>query len=128
LRAGRYHPVGLRAESGVHATLAGVALGFAIPRRGGADDGESLLQHLEHMLHPWVAYLILPLFGFANAGVSLPGLPLHGLLDPLTSGIALGLFVGKQLGVMGLAWLSVQLGIARCRPGRPGYKCTESLC
>jgi NhaA family Na+:H+ antiporter len=104
-------------KSGVHATLAGVALGFAIPLRGEGDHAESPLHRLEDMLHPWVTYLILPVFAFANAGVLLLGLPLQSLLEPLTLGIALGLFLGKQLGVMGLTWVSVQLGVGNVPAG-----------
>jgi len=84
-------------KSGVHATLAGVALGFAIPVRG-AVDGDGPLHRLELSLHPWVAFGILPLFALANAGVSLSGLSLASVLSPTPLGIALGLFVGKQLG------------------------------
>jgi len=98
-------------KSGVHATLAGVALGFAVPLRGAKDEGESPLRHLEHTLHPWVTYGILPVFAFANAGVSLTGLSLNALLDPVTLGVALGLFLGKQLGVMATTWTAVRLGI-----------------
>jgi len=99
-------------KSGVHATLAGVAVGFAVPLRGAGSNGESPLRHLEHMLHPWVTYGILPVFAFANAGVSLGGLSLERLLDPVTLGIALGLFVGKQCGVIVPTWLAVRLRLA----------------
>lgn len=99
-------------KSGVHATLAGVAVAFAIPLRG--DDrvhhGHSPLETLEHALHPWVAFAIMPVFAFANAGVSLAGLTLDKLLAPVPLGIALGLFIGKQLGVFGAAWLAVKAG------------------
>jgi Na+:H+ antiporter, NhaA family len=104
-------------KSGVHATLAGVALGFAIPLRGGKVDGDSPLRHLEHALHPWVTYGILPVFAFANAGVSLTGLSLSAVLDPVTVGIALGLFLGKQIGVMGSTWIAVRLGIGSAPAG-----------
>jgi len=104
-------------KSGVHATLAGVALGFAIPLRGENYDGESPLHHLEHMLHPWVTYLILPVFAFANSGVTLLGLSAQSLLDPLTLGVALGLLLGKQLGVMVFAWVSVRLGVGTVPAG-----------
>jgi len=98
-------------KSGVHATLAGVALGFAIPLRGSDKGAEPPLRRLEHMLHPWVTYGILPVFAFANAGVSLAGLSLNSLLEPVTLGVALGLFLGKQLSVFGITWIAVQLGI-----------------
>lgn len=100
-------------KSGVHATLAGVALGFAIPLRGTGQEREPPLRRLEHMLHPWVTYGILPVFAFANAGVALTGLSLNSLLEPVTLGIALGLFLGKQLSVFGITWIAVQLGIGQ---------------
>jgi NhaA family Na+:H+ antiporter len=104
-------------NSGVHATLTGVALGFAVPLRGAKDSGESPLRHLEHTLHPWVSYGILPVFAFANAGVSLTGLSLGAVLDPVTLGVALGLFLGKQIGVMGTTWAAVRLGIGSAPAG-----------
>jgi NhaA family Na+:H+ antiporter len=100
-------------KSGVHATLAGVALALTIPLRVGADNEGSPLRRFEHALHPWVAFGILPVFAFANAGVSLEGLKPDILLEPVTLGIILGLFVGKQIGVFGATWLTVKLGIAR---------------
>jgi NhaA family Na+:H+ antiporter len=101
-------------KSGVHATLAGVALAFAIPMRvkTGKETSSPLL-HLEHALHPWVAFGIMPVFAFANAGVSLGGLSLNSLFAPVPLGIALGLFVGKQVGVFGFSWLSIRLGLAQ---------------
>lgn len=102
-------------KSGVHATLAGVVVGFLIPLKG--ERHASPLKHLEHQLHPWSAYLILPLFAFANAGVSLDGIGLDTLLGPLPLGIMLGLFVGKPLGIFTISWLSVRLGIAQLPPG-----------
>lgn len=98
-------------KSGVHATLAGVALAFLIPFR--RRDGGELAEKLEHDLHPWVAYLVLPVFAFTNAGVDLSGLTLEDLLHPVALGIGLGLFVGKQLGVFGFCWIAVKLGLAR---------------
>jgi len=98
-------------QSGVHATLAGVALAFAIPLRGRL--GARPLVRLEHGLHPWVAYMILPVFAFANAGLPLGELEPTALLAPIPLGIALGLFLGKQIGVMGGAWLAVRTGLAR---------------
>jgi NhaA family Na+:H+ antiporter len=103
-------------KSGVHATLAGVALAFAIPLRAKDGEGESPLRHMEHGLHPWVTFLILPLFAFANAGVSLADVSLTEVLGPVPMGIALGLFLGKQIGIFGFIWLSVQLGLAKLPP------------
>ena len=99
-------------KSGVHATLAGVALAAAIPLAADAH-GHSPLKSMEHGLHPWVAYGVLPIFGFANAGVSFAGMGWDDLVHPITLGIALGLFLGKQAGIYGTIWLSVRLGIAR---------------
>ncbi|ATY33086.1 Na+/H+ antiporter NhaA [Sphingomonas psychrotolerans] len=101
-------------RSGVHATVAGVAAALTIPI--GARDGESPLHRLEHALHPWSAFLVVPLFGFANAGVSLAGVTPAVLLAPLPLGIALGLFVGKQLGIFGSVWIAHRTGFAP-KPG-----------
>lgn len=98
-------------KSGVHATLAGVLIALMIPMRD--KHGDSPLEHAEHGLFPWVSYLIMPLFAFVNAGVSLNGLALSDLLEPLPIGIVLGLFVGKQIGVMSFTWLSVRTGLCR---------------
>ena len=98
-------------QSGVHATLAGVATAFAIPLRGTEDDSPA--RRLEHALHPWVAFLVVPLFGFANAGVSFAGIGVDALTDGVTLGIAAGLFIGKQIGVFGAVYASVRLGITR---------------
>ncbi len=100
-------------KSGVHATLAGVALAFAIPWYPKTDGEYSPLRHVEHALHPWVAFGILPLFAFANAGVSLAGISLNTLLRPVPLGIAAGLFIGKPLGVFGFSWLGIRLGLAK---------------
>ncbi len=100
-------------KSGVHATLAGVVLAFFIPAREDPDTGRSPLREMEHDLHGSVAFVILPLFAFANAGVSLQGLTLAALTVPVPLGIELGLFVGKQLGVFGMCWLGIKLGIAK---------------
>jgi NhaA family Na+:H+ antiporter len=105
--------------SGVHATIAGVAAAMLIPIRkspGHSDDVASPLHRLEHSLHPWSAYLIVPLFGFANAGVSLAGVTPAVLLAPLPLGIALGLFAGKQVGIFGSIWIADRTRFAR-RPG-----------
>jgi NhaA family Na+:H+ antiporter len=101
--------------SGVHATVAGVLAAAVIPivtTPGAPDSADSPLHRLEHGLSPWVAFLIVPLFGFANAGVSLTGVGLDRLLAPLPLGIAAGLFLGKQLGILGAVWLAVRLGFA----------------
>jgi NhaA family Na+:H+ antiporter len=104
-------------KSGVHATLAGVVLALFIPMRAPGDDGHSPLRRLEHDLHPSVAFGILPLFAFANTGIALDGLSLDAFMAPVPVGIALGLFVGKQVGVFGFAWLAVQTGLARMPHG-----------
>ena len=98
-------------KSGVHATLAGVIVGFMIPLH--TQDKRSPSESLEHGLHPWVAYLILPLFAFANAGVSLQGVSISGLTSLLPLGIASGLFIGKPLGIFLFSWLAVKLGVAK---------------
>jgi NhaA family Na+:H+ antiporter len=102
-------------KSGVHATLAGVAVGLAMPltrHHDSDDDGESLLVRTEHALKPWVSYGIIPLFAFANAGVPLAGASLASLSAPLPLGIIAGLFVGKQVGVFGATVATLKLGIA----------------
>lgn len=102
-------------KSGIHATLAGVALALTIPLKaspGTPDDVASPLHKLEHGLHPWVAFLIIPLFGFANAGVSFAGLGPSALMEPVPLGIMLGLFLGKQLGVFGFGWVAIRTGLA----------------
>ena len=96
-------------KSGVHATLAGVIAALAIPLN--AKDGSSPLKHLEHILHPWTAFLILPLFAFANAGVSFAGLRFDDLLAPLALGIAAGLVIGKQIGVFGFMFFATRIGL-----------------
>ena len=101
-------------KSGVHATLAGVALALTIPLPQvdhSADDHRPLIR-LEHALHPWVAYLIVPIFGFANAGVSFLGMSWSVMLEPVTIGVTAGLFVGKQIGVMAAAWIAIRLKLA----------------
>ncbi|WP_339057158.1 Na+/H+ antiporter NhaA [Candidatus Regiella endosymbiont of Tuberolachnus salignus] len=98
-------------KSGVHATLAGVILGFMIPLHTKTKAVPS--ETLEHSLHPWVAYLILPLFAFANAGVVLSGVSLSGLTTLLPLGIACGLFIGKPLGIFLFSWLAVKSGVAK---------------
>jgi NhaA family Na+:H+ antiporter len=113
-------------KSGIHATLAGVALALTIPlhanpKKTRAED--SPLHRLEHTLQPWVAYAVIPIFGFANAGVSLSGLSLDGLLNPLPLGIALGLFIGKQVGVYAFSYAAVHLGFADMPAGATRAQC-----
>jgi NhaA family Na+:H+ antiporter len=98
-------------KSGVHATLAGVALALAIPFKT-RSAGPSPLVRIEHELAPWVGFGILPLFGFANAGLPFRGLSLSSIVEPLPLGIAAGLFLGKQLGVFGAAALAIRRGWA----------------
>ncbi|MEZ9418480.1 Na(+)/H(+) antiporter NhaA [Vibrio breoganii] len=103
-------------KSGVHATLAGVVIGFAIPLKGKKDE-HSPLKHLEHALHPWSSFMILPIFAFANAGVSLEGISFSTLGSALPMGIALGLLVGKPLGIFSFSWLAVKAGVAKLPAG-----------
>jgi NhaA family Na+:H+ antiporter len=103
-------------KSGVHATLAGVALALAIPAKAGPG-GESALTRIEHELAPWVAFGILPLFGFANAGLSFSDLSLSSVVAPIPLGIAAGLFLGKQIGVFGAAVLVIRAGWAHLPAG-----------
>ncbi|MDK9738944.1 Na+/H+ antiporter NhaA [Vibrio sp. D404a] len=103
-------------KSGVHATLAGVVIGFAIPLKGNKGE-HSPLKHLEHALHPYVAFAILPIFAFANAGISLEGISLSNLTSMLPLGIALGLLVGKPLGIFLFSWGAVKTGVAKLPEG-----------
>ncbi|MGO3984345.1 Na+/H+ antiporter NhaA [Pseudomonas sp. SAS7] len=103
-------------KSGVHATLAGVALALCIPLRTRNAETSPLLS-LEHALHPWVAYAILPIFAFANAGVSLAGMTVDSFTHPVPMGIAVGLLLGKTVGVFGLTWLAVKLRLAALPEG-----------
>lgn len=114
----------LTLQSGVHATLAGVALALTIPLRrspGAPDDAQSPLHRLEHSIQPWVAFVVVPIFGFANAGISFAGLSFSALLAPVPLGVAAGLFLGKQIGVFGSVWLLVRLGWAE-RPARATWR------
>lgn len=104
-------------KSGAHATLAGVIVAFFIPLRSAQEDGGSPLKSLEHALHPWVAFGILPLFAFANAGVSVAGLSAADLVHPVPLGIALGLLLGKVLGVTAASALAVWSGLASLGEG-----------
>ena len=99
-------------KSGIHATIAGVLLASTIPHRI-KDKDFSLLIKLEHAISPYVAFMIMPIFAFANAGVSLEGLSLMSLLEPVPLGILLGLFVGKQIGVMLISFIAVKFGVAQ---------------
>lgn len=125
-RSGAYIIIGILLwmfvlKSGVHATLAGVALAAAIPTGGKETDDDqdndhgqhSLLHQMEHALHPWVAYAILPIFAFANAGVPLSGMSLDTLTGSIPLGIVAGLFLGKQIGIFGSSWLAIRLGLAK---------------
>ena len=107
-------------KSGVHATLAGVVLAFFIPmydKSSEKDEAHSPLVKLEHDLHPTVAFFILPVFAFANAGVSFSGVTLSSLFDPIPMGIAAGLVFGKQIGVFGFSYIGHKLGIAKMPEG-----------
>jgi NhaA family Na+:H+ antiporter len=104
-------------KSGVHATLAGVALAMFIPMRDPANAAASPLKQLEHDLHSTVAFGVLPLFAFANAGISFSGVTADAVFHTIPVGIALGLFVGKQLGVFSLCWLTIRLGLAQLPNG-----------
>ena len=90
-------------KSGVHATLAGVIVGFLIPLRGTNNTKPS--EELEHVLHPWVVYLILPIFAFANSGVQLNGVTFDGLMSSLPLGVAAGLILGKPVGIFLFSWI-----------------------
>ncbi len=98
-------------KSGVHATLAGIVVAMFIPIKDG--DGDSPLRHLEHILHPWVAYAVLPIFAFANAGLALAGVGIDAAVGTVSIGIILGLFFGKQIGVFGMTALVIGLGFAK---------------
>jgi len=101
-------------KSGVHATLAGVVLAFTIPLHGKDENKKpvSPLKDIEHALHFWVAFFILPLFAFVNAGVNVTEISLHQMTGSVPVGIMLGLFIGKQLGVFGFSWLAIKLQLA----------------
>ncbi|NIX75139.1 Na+/H+ antiporter NhaA [Microvirga sp. c23x22] len=114
-------------KSGIHATLAGVALALTIPLYGHTralrEQEDSALHRLEHALQKWVAYAIIPIFGFANAGVSFAGLSFDSLLSPLPLGIALGLFIGKQAGVFAFMMLAIRLNLADVPSGASKLQC-----
>ena len=104
-------------KSGVHATLAGVALAAFIPMRDPDNEGYSPLRELEHDLHQVVAFGVLPLFAFVNAGINLGGVGIEDLLHPVPLGIAAGLFAGKQIGIFLLCYIAIKLGLARLPDG-----------
>jgi NhaA family Na+:H+ antiporter len=104
-------------KSGVHATLAGVALAAFVPMRDAADSSQSPLRELEHDLHSVVAFGVLPLFAFVNAGISLSGVSISDVMHTVPLGIATGLFVGKQVGIFVLCFLAIKLGWARLPDG-----------
>ncbi len=107
-------------KSGVHPTIAGVILAFLIPRSDGKNVSPS--RRLETMLHPWVAFLILPIFALAVAGVSLEGLEFKIIFDYVSLGIILGLVIGKQIGVFTFTWLSIRLGLGNLPKGTTWYE------
>ena len=99
-------------KSGVHATLAGVATAFFIPVQCKKNPDITPCKNLEHALHPWVSFIILPIFAFANAGVPFKGMGLHSFGDPTTLGIILGLVLGKQVGIFATLWLTIKTGLS----------------
>lgn len=107
-------------HSGIHATISGVILGFFIPLRSHRTDF-SPLKTLEHKLHPWIAFFILPLFAFVNTGISIQNINANVLFHPVTLGIFLGLFIGKQLGVFSACWLAQRLKLAKLPNNINGY-------
>ena len=104
-------------KSGVHATLAGVALAFAIPLKNPKNPADSPLEYLEHDLHPWVSFLILPMFAFANAGIPFADMSFGDLFHAVPLGIMLGLVVGKLVGVYGFSVAAIKLGLAQMPQG-----------
>jgi len=117
-------------KSGVHATLAGVVLAMFIPMRSIENPNHSPLKSLEHDLHSIVAFFVLPVFAFANAGISLKGVTLEQISHGVPMGIALGLFFGKQLGIFGLCWLAIKLKFTSLPSGMNwmGLYGTSALC
>ena len=126
MRVGQFWPFILMAlvlwycvlNTGVHATIAGVLAALTIPLQ--RPDGNSMLERLEHGLAPWSAYLVVPVFGFANAGVSLEGMGIDSLLEPLPLAIAAGLVVGKQVGIFSTVWIAEKVGFA-ARPANASW-------
>lgn len=105
--------MGFRIKVRVHATLAGVIIGFSIPLKG--KKGERPLDDFEHILASWSSFVILPLFAFANAGVSFAGIDVNMISSPLLLAIASGLIIGKPVGIFGFSYISVKLGLAKLR-------------
>lgn len=104
-------------KSGVHATLTGVVLAFAVPMKDAPAGRRAPLYTLEDALGPWIAFGVMPMFAFANAGVSLAGFSASDLFAPVPLGIALGLFLGKQAGIFGFSWIATRLGLCALPPG-----------
>lgn len=104
-------------KSGIHATVAGVLLALFIPSRAPDEQTPSPMKYLEHLLHPWVAFVIVPLFALANAGVRLEGADLDLIMHPVFLGIAAGLIIGKQIGILLFSWLGVRFGMASLPKG-----------
>ena len=104
-------------KSGVHATLAGFLIAWFIPIKLTNQYDQPILKSLEHDLKPWIAFCILPIFAFVNAGVDLRDISFETLMTPVTLGIIIGLFIGKQVGIFGICWLSIKLKIAKIPEG-----------
>ena len=104
-------------KSGVHATLAGVVAAFFIPLKFKDEPNKSMLKSIEHDLHGWVAFGILPIFAFVNAGISLKGVGIEQIFSPVPLGIILGLFIGKQIGVFGFSYLAIKFNLAKLPDG-----------
>jgi NhaA family Na+:H+ antiporter len=117
-------------KSGVHATLAGVVLAMFIPIRSNKNPDYSPLKSMEHDLHTVVAFFVLPIFAFANAGINIQGISLDQVMHGVPLGIALGLFIGKQVGIFGLCWLAIKLNITRLPQGMSWLSLygTSALC
>jgi len=107
--------------SGIHTTLAGVMVGLMIPMRNPSDPKDSPLNRCMHFLHPWVSFMVLPIFAFTSAGVDLKGLTVSSFLEPLPLGIALGLFIGKQIGIFGVSFLLIKSKLV-AMPEAAGWK------
>ncbi len=117
-------------KSGIHATLAGVVLAMFIPMRSRTNKDYSPVKSLEHDLHSAVAFFILPIFAFANAGISLAGVGLEQMMHNVPLGIALGLFLGKQIGIFGICWMAIKLKLTQLPAGMSwsGLYGTAALC